>query len=184
MQGYINSLDALGRVRYGDAAGAIDLIRRWWGHMLANGPGTGWFAWNNDGSVDRDAFANTSWTTALPALSEGVLGIRPKGPGYSRWQVAPKPGDLEWAQGCVPVPGGSIASRWRRTATSFVLTVEAPEDSEGEVVLPLLGEPREIAIDGELVWRDGQPADGTAAIQRGDSVVFTGVRGGGTFAWG
>ncbi|WP_222851026.1 alpha-L-rhamnosidase C-terminal domain-containing protein [Phytoactinopolyspora mesophila] len=184
IQGYINAMEALGRVRYGDGQGAVDLIRRWWGHMLAKGPGTGWFAWHNDGSVERGAFANSSWTTALPALSEGVLGVRPTGPGYRRWEVAPQPADLHWAQGRVPTPGGSIAVRWERTENRFALTVEPSQDGEGEVAVPLLGAAREITMDGEVAWRDGSATGGVSAYQRGDAVVFGGIRGEHTFAWG
>lgn len=183
IEGYINSMEALGRVRYGDGAGAVDLIRRWWGHMLAHGPGTGWFAWNTDGTVDRGAWAYTPWTTALPALSEGVLGVRPTAPGYRRWKVAPQPSGLVWAQGRVPTPDGGIAVRWVHVDDTFRLTVEAPANSEGEVAVPQLGEPRAIAMDGELVWRPDRAAIGIDAMVRRDAVVFSGIRGDHTFAW-
>jgi alpha-L-rhamnosidase len=184
IHGYINSQEALGRVRYGDGDGAVDLIRRWWGHMLENGPGTGWFVANNDGSVERGYFANTAWTTALPALSEGVLGIRPAAAGFARWTVAPQPSGLRWAQGRVPVPGGSLASRWEHTERGFVLTVDSSARGRGEVAVPLLGAAREIAMDGRIVWRDERPARGAKAVRRGDAVVFSHVRGDHTFAWG
>jgi alpha-L-rhamnosidase len=185
MQGYIQSLEALGRVRYGDGEGAVDLIRRCWGHMLENGPGTTWFLWNNDGSVDRGYYANTSWTTALPALSEGILGVRPTAAGFRRWIIAPQPSGLNWAEGRVPVPGGGISVRWRRTGSGgFHLTVETPEGSGGEVAVPLLGKQREIAVDGEIVWREGRPVDHTTAEQVGDAVVFGRLSGNHTFAWG
>lgn len=183
IQGYVNAMEALGRVRYGDGQGAVDHIRGWWGHMLRHGPGTGWFAWNNDGTVDRGAFANTAWTTALPALSEGVLGISPTAAGFRRWAVAPQPADLQWAQGRVPVPGGSISSRWDRRDGGFVLTVDAPRRGIGEVAVPLLGADREIALDGRVVWRGGRPVGGVHATRRGDAVVFSGIRGNHTFAW-
>jgi alpha-L-rhamnosidase len=183
IEGYINSQEALGRMRYGDGEGAANPIRRWWGHMLANGPGTGWFIANNDGSVERGYFANTAWTTALPALSEGVLGVRPLAAGFRRWRVAPQPSGLRWAQGRVPVPGGAVASRWKRTDTAFVLTVEGPAGTEGEVVVPLLGRARAIAMDGRIVWRPTGAAPGVDAERRGDAVVFSGMRGSHTFAW-
>jgi hypothetical protein len=183
IHGYINSQEALGRVRYGDGEGAVDLIRRWWGHMLANGPGTGWFVANNDGSVERGYFANTAWTTALPALSEGVLGVRPAAPGFRSWRAAPLPSGLDWAQGRVPIPGGAIDVRWERRRGGLAVTVRAPGRTSGEVAVPLLGRSRSIAMDGRLVWRDGRPARGVNAHRRGDAVVFTDVRGTHTFAW-
>lgn len=182
IQGYVQALEALGRVRHGDAAGALRLVRRWWEHMLGEGPGTGWFAWNNDGTRPHGAFAGTPWTTAVPALSEGVLGARPTAPGYRRWEVAPQTADLSWAQGRIPTPDGGLAVRWERGGDAFVLTVEA-SGGEGEVVVPLLGGPRRIAVDGRPVWDGDGPVGGADARRRGDGVVFTGVRGSHTFAW-
>lgn len=182
IQGYIQSLEALGRMRHGDAEGALGLVRRWWGHMLDEGPGTGWFSWNTDGTRDADTFAATPWTTAVPALSEGVLGARPTAPGYRRRVVAPRTADLEWTQGRVPTPDGGLAVRWERGTESFVLTV-APSGGEGEVVVPLSGRSRRVAMDGRVVWEHGRPADGVDAGTRGDGVVFRGIRGTHTFAW-
>ncbi|WP_249188152.1 alpha-L-rhamnosidase C-terminal domain-containing protein [Nocardiopsis sp. MG754419] len=241
IQGYVQALEALGRVRHGDTPGALDLIRRWWGHMLDEGPGTGWFAWQTDGTRRHGDYASTPWTTAVPALTEGVLGVRPTGPGYRRWRVAPEPADLAWAQGRVPTPGGGLAVRWARARVlrvgldtdsgaraatgggaieargartgvskgaesdaslgaaaagdpatepieeSFVLTVE-PSEGEGEVVVPLLGRPRRIAVDGLLRWDGEGPVNTSGGTpdgprSRGDAVVFTGVTGAHTFAW-
>lgn len=50
MTAFLDSMQALGRVRYGDGEGAVALIRKSWSHMLENGPGTGWFIMNHDGS--------------------------------------------------------------------------------------------------------------------------------------
>lgn len=98
--------------------------------------------------------------------------------------MAPQHSGLRWAQGRVPVPGGGIAVRWRRTGSDgFVLTVETPKQGEGNVVVPLLGRQRTIAMDGWIVWRDGQPVEGADAQQSGDAVVFSNVRGEHTFAW-
>ena len=170
-----------------DARGAVKQIRGWWGHMLANGPGTGWFVSKYDGTVDRGAFANTAWTTALPALSKGLLGVEPTAPGYRKWLVAPQPSGLAWAQGRVPVPGGSIAVRWRRADWGFVLTVDAPRGSHrGQVAVPLFGgraRHRDIAMDGRLVWHEGQPANGARARVVDGAVVFSGLQGSHTFAW-
>jgi alpha-L-rhamnosidase len=183
IHGYINAQEALGRMRYGDGTGAVDLIHRWWGHMLDNGPGTGWFVANSDGTVGPGYFANTSWSTALPALSEGILGATPTSPGYRRWKIAPQPSGLQWAQGRVPVPGGSISVGWRRSAAGFALTVLTPGGSAGSVAVPLLGASRTIALDGRIVWQNGHPAGGLEGEQVGDSVVFSDIRGDHTFAW-
>lgn len=166
IQGYINTLDSLGRVRNGDGAGAVSHIRDWWGHMLANGPGTGWFSWNNDGSVPPGAFAYTPWTTALPALVEGVLGIRPRSAGYRRWLVAPLLAEVSWAEGSVPTPHGALACRWRRDSSGFTLTVDAPDDTVGTVILPR-GELGETYIPPEL----------SQVVVEDERIVIDGVTG-------
>jgi alpha-L-rhamnosidase len=177
----LHAVEALGRVRYGDGRGAVDLIRRSWGHMLSNGPGTGWFTCSLNGTPGS-RFANNSWVTAIPALSEGILGFRPLAPGYRRWEIAPQTADLEWAQGSAPTPSGAISSRWVRTEDGLTLSVEAPEECEGVVVVPSLHRDQSIAMDGHLVWRDGGPVGDVDARPRGAGVAFRQIRGSHTFA--
>jgi hypothetical protein len=189
---YIMAEEALGRFRHGDGAGALRLIRTAWDHMIRNGPGTPWEQAAVDGTPGG-AGAGTgggtdlahAWSTAVPALSMNVLGVRPSSDGYRRWTVRPDPVDLSWAQGDVPVPGGKISVRWKRGQGdgSFTLTVAAPERTAGRVAVPLLGGERTIAMDGRIVWQGGHPAAGVPARQDGDSIVFVGMRGDHTFAW-
>ncbi|MEQ3552812.1 alpha-L-rhamnosidase C-terminal domain-containing protein [Pseudonocardia nematodicida] len=184
--GYPNALEALGRMRHGDGHGAVDLIRRWWGHMLENGPGTGWFHCEDDGSLPARAFANSSWTTPVPALSEGVLGVRPRAPGYRRFVVAPRTSGLRWAQGHVPAPGGGLTVRWEHrrddAGETFRLTVVVPGGAHGHVVVPLQGADRTIAVDGEVVWDHGGPVAGGPAARPVDGGVEL-PAGPGTHTW-
>lgn len=182
IQGYIAALDTLGRVRAGDGTGAVSLIRRWWQHMLESGPGTGWFAWEIDGSIDREGFANSPWTTPLPALVEGVLGIRPLEPGFRRWRIAPQPSGLEWAQGRVPVPHGGVSSRWEYRGDVFVLTTEAPDHTVGSVHLPAPAAGGTVTMDGTVIWENGRPTQRATVHADHGSVVVTAVRGDHTFA--
>jgi alpha-L-rhamnosidase len=186
--------ESLGRFRYGDGAGALRLIRTAWTHMIDTGSGTPWEEIGIDGTpsnarpgtpLDDGSFVDLvhAWSTAVPALSTGVLGVRPVADGYRRWTVAPDPVDLTWAQGNVPVPGGTISVRWRRGADSFVLTTSAPRHTNGSVAIPVLGAERTIAMDGRIVWRDGHPVDGVDAHRDGDRIVFDGLTGERTFAW-
>ncbi|MBC6456960.1 alpha-L-rhamnosidase C-terminal domain-containing protein [Actinomadura sp. HBU206391] len=192
---YMVAQEGLGRLRYGDGTGALRLIRKSWDHMIRNGPGTAWEEIGVDGrplvprpgtSLEWGGHVGLAhaWSTAVPALSTGVLGVRPVTGAYRRWAVEPRLADLRWAQGDVPVPGGKISVRWRRGArdASFVLTVTSPGRTTGRVAVPLLGSERTIAMDGRIVWRNGGPA-GVRARRLGGSVVFDGIRGDHTFAW-
>lgn len=193
---YIMAQETLGRFHYGDGAGALRLIRTAWTHMLDNGPGTPWeeVAANGSSTIPR---AGTSlvdgehvdlahaWSTAVPALSMYVLGVRPMTDGYKQWIVEPQPVDLQWAQGDVPTPAGTLSARWQRGEgdSSFTLTIESPQGTFGNVSVPQLGAARNIAMDGTLVWRHGKTVGDVKATINGDRVVFTGVTGSHTFAW-
>jgi hypothetical protein len=201
---FISSTELLARLGAGDARGALKLIRRTWGQMLAKGPGTVWEKMGFDGmpanyapfQAPVDPFGpsgagNTSlahgWAGGpVPALSGYVLGIRPTAPGYREWIVAPQPGDLRFAQGKAPTPQGSVASRWRRGSggDSFRLTVKAPKGTSGVVELPLLGRLRTIAIDGKVAWRRDHAVGDIRADRDGDAVAFRSIEGTHTFAWG
>ncbi|WP_340021477.1 family 78 glycoside hydrolase catalytic domain [Paenibacillus sp. FSL K6-1096] len=66
-------------------------------------------------------------------LGAWVLGIRPAAPGWSRVLISPQPGDLRWAKGAVPLPGGGrIDVEWSIAeedgAPVFRLEVTAPHD--------------------------------------------------------
>ena len=189
---YVMAQESLGRFRYGDGLGALRLIRTAWDHMIRNGPGTPWEQSAVDGTpggagtgTGGGADLAHAWSTAVPALSMDVLGIRPEADGYQRWAVRPDLVDLSWAQGVVPVPGGTISVRWKRGQGdgSFVLTVDSPKRATGQIAVPLRGHDRTIAMDGRTVWQDGRPANGAQARQEGDSIVFGYMQGDHTFAW-
>lgn len=193
---WIVAQEALARFRYGDGKGALRLIRTTWAHMLDYGPGTPWEEMSVVGTpqiprpgtslVDGNTVSRAHpWSTAVPALSICVLGVRPVMDGFTEWAIEPQPVDLSWAQGEVPTPAGTISVRWKRADRddSFVLTMQAPAGTAGRVAIPLAGTDRPIAMDGALVWNQGKPATRVHAHREGDSVVFTGVAGSHTFAW-
>jgi alpha-L-rhamnosidase len=188
---FISGTELLARMSHGDTTGALRLIRRTWGRMLAQGPGTLWEKMSLDGrpanyrplQAAGDAFASDGegstslahgWSGGpVPALSGYVLGLRPRTAGWRTWTVAPQPGDLRDAQGRVETPHGTLASRWVRAARSFKLTVVAPRGTGGTVVVPTFGRRRRIAVDGRVVR--GRPVRG--------GVAFRGAPGTRTYAW-
>lgn len=194
---YIMGLETLGRFRYGDGQGALDLMRKAWTHMLEKGPGTPWEEIGIDGrpNVARGTGSTLSegsqvgmahaWSTVVPALSEYVLGVRPLEDNYASWEAAPQPVDLGWAEGQVPARDGVIAVRWRREPgdAAFVLTVAPSIQTAGRIAVPLLGAERTIYMDGRIVWEGKGPAAGVQASRQGDAVVFRDLKGAHTFAW-
>jgi alpha-L-rhamnosidase len=175
---FIESTELRARLSVGDTDGALNLMRRSWGRMLAVGPGTAWESMRLDGLPKSGGISLAhGWAGGpLPALSEYVLGIRPAAPGYRHWIVAPQPGDLRFAQGEAPSPHGPIASRWRRGGGSFKLTVVGPRGTSGVVDVPLVDHRRTIALDGKVVWPRGPRGK-----RRGDVVRFKKISGQHTF---
>ncbi len=173
---FISSTELLARLSVGDTTGALSLMRRTWGQMLARGPGTVWESMQLDGAPKSGGISLAhGWSGGpLPALSEYVLGIRPTAPGYRHWMVAPQPGDLHFAQGKAPTPHGALSSRWRRGGHSFKLTVVAPRGTAGVVKLPLPRHARRIAVDGKVVH----------VKRRGGVATFRKVKGQHTFVVG
>ena len=179
---FISATEVMARFSVGDANGALNLIGRTWGRMLAVGPGTVWERMRLDGMPNSGAVSLAhGWSAGpVPALSGYVLGIRPTAPGYRHWVVAPQPGYLRFAQGEAPTPRGPIASRWRRGGHSFKLTVSAPRGTSGVVELPLLRRPRKVLRDGKVVWSRGRRA-GKRGKRRGGVIKFRKVAGQHTF---
>ncbi|MCL1895517.1 MAG: hypothetical protein FWG03_03120 [Clostridiales bacterium] len=197
----IMAQEAVARFAHGDGKGALDLIRKAWGHMIENGPGTPWEEIGAAGDLSNARPEGTqagewlssegflclahAWSTPIPALNMHVLGVAPMENGYAAFSVAPKPVDLAWAQGAVPTPEGYINVRWALSECngSFALTVLAPEKLIGSIAVPLMGGSRDIAIDGKMAWENGAAVNGFAAGLAGDAVVFSGMRGDHTYAW-
>lgn len=116
----------------GDAAAVVDEVRSTWGPMLERGPGTFW----EEATLDDELLAMYgrpfgrsrchAWASGPAAiLPEAVLGLRPLGDGWSRFEVRPDLGDLEWASAVVPAPGGDIVV----VADASSVTVQVPVDA-------------------------------------------------------
>jgi len=108
------------RFAAGDTTGALALIHNLWDQMTdKHGPyytGALWEKLNQDGTdVDANASLAHGWATGpVSSLSGYLVGARPVTAGYKTWIIAPQPGAVEWAQGRIPTPAGSLVSRWRR----------------------------------------------------------------------
>ncbi|NND07614.1 MAG: alpha-L-rhamnosidase [Saprospiraceae bacterium] len=146
------------RALAGDYQGAMEVIKKYWGGMLALGATTFWedfdLRWmKNAGRIDQitpqgkiDVHATYGdycyvglrhslchgWASGPTAwLSEHVLGIEILEPGCTKVRVNPHLGELEWVEGSYPTPFGPITVRHSKTASGGIRSeIETPKEIE------------------------------------------------------
>ncbi|MYS19563.1 F5/8 type C domain-containing protein, partial [Streptomyces sp. DvalAA-14] len=174
--------ELVARFRSGQADSALDQIRRTYGWMDRNDPGTThWEGIGPDGSLYEGAYTSMAhgWSTGvLPALTNELLGIRPVSPGFADWTVHPRPGSVQWARGQVPTPHGPITADWQHPGHgSFTLTVRAPHGTRGAVAVPTDGRAVTVELDRRQVG-SGRPGQGHQAAAHGGYVTLEGLEPG------
>ena len=143
-----------------DISAALGILKEYYGAMLKLGATTFWedfdIAWAENASAideipedgktdihgDNGAFCYKGfrhslchgWSSAPTAfLAEEVLGIRISEPGCKKIRIAPRLGNLEWAEGKYPTPygtvtvscknlGGEIKTEWTAPPEITVIT--------------------------------------------------------------
>jgi hypothetical protein len=125
----------------GEHDAVLDEVRRTWGAMLDAGPGT---FWEEAGPGDDELamygrpFGRSrchAWSAGPAAiLPEAVLGVRPLDDGWSRFEVEPCPGDLDWAAAVVPTPAGDLVVRADREGVTVHVPAGTALVREGRVV--------------------------------------------------
>ncbi len=146
------------RALAGDQAGALEVIRKYWGAMLDLGATTFWEDFNLDwvpGSVGINDLVPEGaksihtdygnycykglrhslchgWASGPTAwISEHVLGFRPLAPGCAKLLVKPNLCGLEWAEGRFPTPKGVVTVRHEAAPDGTVRSkIDAPEGIE------------------------------------------------------
>lgn len=134
----LDNLGALGKTQEG-----VDLIRRYWGGMLGRGATTFWEKFDPNFPDPKTVLDNMpyislchGWSTGPTSyLSERVLGVRPTSGGFKTVSIAPFLGALQWAQGTVPTPQGSIGVRALKVGSGQNITVTLPPGVRAEVKL-------------------------------------------------
>ncbi len=136
---------------------ALDMLRQYYGGMLAAGATTFWedfdLAWLRPGArIDRlpapgeyDIHGDNGrycytglrhslchgWSAGPAAyLANQVLGIRILAPGCKKLAVRPDLGDLAWAEGSYPTPYGTVHVRAEKQGGETAVTVDAPAEIE------------------------------------------------------
>jgi hypothetical protein len=124
---FIGYFELLARFRLRLDDSGIDLLRREWGYMVRNGPGTMWESIGPFGGFPLHGSWAHGWSTgAAPALTEWVLGVQPTSPGYATFTVLPHTGDVGSASGDVPTPHGVIHVDWVHAGPRVTVKVTAP----------------------------------------------------------
>ena len=141
-------LEALVREQKYDAL--IDTIRDYWGKQIDAGATTFWEMYH-EGSGRLTRSHCHGWSAAPTFfLTQYVLGVQPIEPGYARVAIAPKLGNLAWAQGRVPTPRGVIECYWKNSDKAFELTVSLPAGVGSQIDLPVTGEVKFVNGEGEV----------------------------------
>jgi len=143
------------RARAGDHTGCLEAMRHFWGGMLDLGATSFWEDFNldwtaNAAGIDQLVPAGKKdihgdfgdfcykgfrhslchgWAAGPTAwLGEHVLGISPTAPGFRSVRIAPRLGDLHWAEGTFPTPLGVISVRHEQGANGVVTsTIDTPK---------------------------------------------------------
>lgn len=152
------------RALAGDHAGALQVIRDYWGAMLDLGATSFWedfdITWVDQaaridalplpGKIDvhknygdhcykglRHSLCH-GWAGGPAAwLSDHVLGVQPLVAGMQRVRITPHLADLDWAEGRYPTPHGDISVRHEKQADDSIATsIEAPDSIEVKSVQP------------------------------------------------
>ena len=123
----------------------LDLIRRYWGAMMARGTTTLWEQFDPSMPADINQVLNWTpylsfshgWSTGPTSfLSEYVLGVQPTSGGMKTVEIVPFLGDLKWISGSMPAPQGLIQVQAARTADGESVTLTLPSGVDAEVGLP------------------------------------------------
>ena len=68
------------------------------------------------------------WSAApVVFLMRYTLGIKPLNPGWTKVEIIPHPGNLQWAKGSVITPLGNVDIDWKVTDGGIDLNIKAPE---------------------------------------------------------
>jgi alpha-L-rhamnosidase len=127
---------------YSDLVGRlVDATTDGWANILSRGATFTWEVWNPS-DIIGDSMSHGWGSTMVPEIQRSLLGVRPTGPGFSTFDVAPPPAGLDWALGTVPTPHGTVAVAWRRPTPAdpwFSVDVTVPANSTATLTVASSG---------------------------------------------
>jgi len=136
-----------------------------WGYMAVNGATSMWELWNSD--TEPPDRMNSRNHFALGSIGEWfyshLAGIRidEEQPGFKHTIIAPMPASgLDWAEGKIETPYGTLKSAWEKADGLFTLEVRIPANATATVHIPVLqGTRMELYENGTVLVKDGADAD-------------------------
>lgn len=134
----------------GDQHEVMQEMKDYWGGMLREGATSFWEKYNPEeqgiqhlamyGRPYGKSLCHAWGASPIYLLGKYYLGVRPTKAGYEEFEIRPTLGGLEWMEGVVPTPNGTISVRMDQTT----LRIEATEGT-GWLYLPHATEPIRIA---------------------------------------
>ena len=135
----LEALLALGRHKQ-----VLNEIKSYWGGMLDEGATSFWEAYDPDEKGPEKYTFKKDWrpfrkslchawgANPLYLIGRYYLGVEPIEPGFRRYVVKPNAAGLEWMEGIVPTPTGTICVSVKGNSVSVVGCPRC----EGEIVYP------------------------------------------------
>lgn len=150
-----------------------------WLYEVAKGATTMWERWDSikpDGSFENPAmnsFNHYAYGAVGAWMYSSIGGIRAIGPGYSTFEVAPRPGGgLTHATVTHASPYGTIRSSWHVDGHRIMLDVTVPANTTATVRVPAINDA--VTESG----KDAGHADGVRFVRRDGNVAVYSVGSG------
>lgn len=173
---YASSYHLRAAFEAGDAAGAMDLMKRLWAPMAkpghANYTNCFWETLNPDGTPGLGLGTSLchGWAAGPTAeLSSHVLGVKPAKPGFVEWVVKPMTLGLEYARGKQRTERGDIVVDWKFDDAGLLrMNVTGPQG--GLVYLP---EPMLVSLNESSITVNGVAATASdfPVASNGDTLI-------------
>jgi hypothetical protein len=176
---FISSFEIQAHFTIGEAARALDLIRRSWGWYANHRNGTastviegyrtnGTFGYRSERGYGFDpSYVSHAhgWSSGpTSALTEFVVGLRVTAPAGREWELKPLFGDLRRAEAGFMTGLGKLQAKWERSASGYTVALQTPVGTAGRVSLPMEGNAT-VVVNGDAVSED-------AYIREADRVIL------------
>ena len=149
----------------------ISEIRRRWTPMVLYQQDAGTLSESFTDEKGEGASESCHNYGAMPAyfLSSFVLGVRRIGPVMEkRLLIEPRLADLQFAEGVVSTEFGPVPVSWHQSVKgkSLGFQFDIPENVRAEIHFPKLSDNSSLLVNGRLLVKNGQPADGVLLLDR------------------